>query len=259
MADTIDQHGLIQPISVNKQEKGGYLIEAGERRYLAHILLGKSEIHAIVRAPHTSSSKKLQRQLVENIGREELSLPEKIQALIELEMLHQADGVKPLSPKELSVLIGFSERQARKYLAVVQGPKELLDLVCSGRIRKLNDAAKIAVIDNKRARTEAIQELLDPRAGELSDELIAKIDRKKVSTTKRGADTGQGNGRNVKNNGLSLGNATDVNTIKHVIGQVVGAKQFKREFGKIDWSDDTSVVNAWRGFWQTLEAKQRGE
>lgn len=248
LSETIAQHGLIQPISVHKLDKGGYIIEAGERRYLAHVLLGKSEIHAIVRAPQASRSKTLQRQLVENIGRDDLSLSEKIEALIELETLSQFKSAKTHMTKELSSLIGFSERQARKYVAVLQGPKELLDLVRSGRLRKLNDAAKIAVIDNKQARNEALKELLGPSNEKKNNEPIdAKTEENKTSSNKS------------KKLGISLGKATDVNTIKHVIECVVGDEKYKNKFAKIDWSDDKSAMKAWRLFWNALETNHKGE
>ena len=48
LADSIEKRGLLQPIVV-REEQQGFRVLAGERRLLAHILLGKERIRAIVR------------------------------------------------------------------------------------------------------------------------------------------------------------------------------------------------------------------
>lgn len=48
LADSINAHGLIHPISVMKKTSGEYILKAGQRRWLAHKLLGKEKIKAIV-------------------------------------------------------------------------------------------------------------------------------------------------------------------------------------------------------------------
>ncbi|WP_328925607.1 ParB/RepB/Spo0J family partition protein [Streptomyces sp. NBC_00190] len=46
LADSIKEHGLLQPIVVRKREAGGYEIVAGERRFRAHEIAGKITIDA---------------------------------------------------------------------------------------------------------------------------------------------------------------------------------------------------------------------
>lgn len=49
LADSIRQHGLIQPILVRPMASGNYQIVAGERRWRASRMLGLTEVPAIVR------------------------------------------------------------------------------------------------------------------------------------------------------------------------------------------------------------------
>lgn len=256
LAETIEQHGLIHPISVHVRDKSGYLIEAGERRYLAHVLLGKSEIHAIVRAPHASPSKKLQRQLVENVGRDDLSLHEKVEALIELERLAKEDGKKKLTTKELSSLIGFSERQARKYLTVVHGPEELIALVSEGKLRKLNDVARIAVMESRRARDEAIDALLNPTDQKPNPPVTQDSQHNGDAKVKSDKDQVK---RSTKAKPISLGSTASADVIKHMIHKIVGERQFKKDYSTVDWDDEKSATDAWRLFLQAIESKVGGE
>lgn len=70
LADSIKEHGLLQPIVVTRQGDKYELI-AGERRFRACQLLKLKEISAIVR--EASEQKKLELALIENIQRENLN------------------------------------------------------------------------------------------------------------------------------------------------------------------------------------------
>ena len=70
LAASIEQHGLIQPISVvpDSESQDGFMIVAGERRYRAHEYLGKPTITAIITKGNSDEI-----ALIENIQREDLS------------------------------------------------------------------------------------------------------------------------------------------------------------------------------------------
>lgn len=69
LADSIKEHGIIQPIAVTKNE-GGYEIIAGERRFQAAKIAGLKKIPAIVKI--ADDQKKLELAVVENIQRHDL-------------------------------------------------------------------------------------------------------------------------------------------------------------------------------------------
>jgi ParB family chromosome partitioning protein len=82
LADSIANHGLLQPIIVNSIENGKYKIIAGERRWRACKLIGITDIPVIVK--DYNEGKILEIALIENIQREELSAIEEAEGLARL-------------------------------------------------------------------------------------------------------------------------------------------------------------------------------
>lgn len=68
LTDSIEQHGLKQPIGVQMQENGRWLLVFGERRYRACHALGHNTIQAVV-----TDGDPLEIALIENLQREDLS------------------------------------------------------------------------------------------------------------------------------------------------------------------------------------------
>ena len=82
LADSIREHGLIQPIAVRPlgpESDGRYEIIAGERRYRAAKIAGLSEVPVIVR--HVSDQEAAALALIENIQRENLNPIEEAQGI----------------------------------------------------------------------------------------------------------------------------------------------------------------------------------
>lgn len=69
LIDSIEQHGLKQPIGVQMQENGRWLLVFGERRYRACHSLGHNTIQAVV-----TDGDPLEIALIENLQREDLSV-----------------------------------------------------------------------------------------------------------------------------------------------------------------------------------------
>jgi ParB family transcriptional regulator, chromosome partitioning protein len=70
LADSIKEHGVLQPILVSEKADGGYEIVSGERRWRASQIAGITEIIAIVKK--LPKQQKLEIALIENIQRENL-------------------------------------------------------------------------------------------------------------------------------------------------------------------------------------------
>jgi ParB family chromosome partitioning protein len=71
LANSIAEHGVLQPITVMEKEDGGYEIIAGERRFRASQKAGLSTVPAIVKS--VSGQEKLELALIENIQRQNLN------------------------------------------------------------------------------------------------------------------------------------------------------------------------------------------
>ena len=78
LADSIKQHGLIEPIIVQEGKKGFYQIIAGERRWRAARLAGLKKVPAIVK--EYTDQEIMEIALIENIQREDLNPIEEAEA-----------------------------------------------------------------------------------------------------------------------------------------------------------------------------------
>ena len=71
LAESIRQHGVIQPLTVRKLSSGYYQIIAGERRWRAARLAGLTEIPAVI--IEADDRKAMELAMIENLQREDLS------------------------------------------------------------------------------------------------------------------------------------------------------------------------------------------
>jgi ParB family chromosome partitioning protein len=104
LANSIEQHGLVQPIVVRKDPdaKGKFLITAGERRFRATALLKQPTIAAIIRDETNAAVV----AIIENLQRVDLSPVEEAEAvsrLINEQNLSQTDAGKLVGMKRLTV------------------------------------------------------------------------------------------------------------------------------------------------------------
>lgn len=134
LADSIRNHGLIQPLTVRKTEKGYELI-AGERRLRALKILGENEVPCVISNVDNEESAHL--AIIENIQRENLNMFEQASAILNLMKVHcltQEKIAEQLScsqsyvanklrllkisdeEKEIIIEYGLTERHARALL-----------------------------------------------------------------------------------------------------------------------------------------------
>ena len=71
LAESIRQHGIIQPLTVRKLSSGYYQIIAGERRWRAARLAGLTEVPAVI--IEADDRKAMELAMIENLQREDLS------------------------------------------------------------------------------------------------------------------------------------------------------------------------------------------
>ncbi|SDY36714.1 nucleoid occlusion protein [Thermoactinomyces sp. DSM 45892] len=103
LCQTIQQHGVIQPIVVRRKQKG-YEIIAGERRWRAVLRLGLPTIPAIIKdmSDHQAASA----SLIENLQRENLTVIEEARAyqnLIEIQSLTQEELAQKLGKGQSTI------------------------------------------------------------------------------------------------------------------------------------------------------------
>ena len=82
LAASVERHGLLQPIVV-KEEDGGYVLVAGQRRLLAHERLGRERVAALIVAGEPDEL-----ALIENLQRQDLLPLDEAEALAALKARH---------------------------------------------------------------------------------------------------------------------------------------------------------------------------
>lgn len=124
LADSIEKHGIMQPIVVRATGKDQYEIIAGERRYRAAQLAKLKTVPAIVR--ELDDTKALEMALVENIQRKDLN------------PLEEAAGYQRLMEEfeytqdELSRLVGKSRSHIANLLRLLALPEKFRNAIDSG-------------------------------------------------------------------------------------------------------------------------------
>jgi ParB family transcriptional regulator, chromosome partitioning protein len=84
LAESISQHGILQPLVVSPLSGGRYAIIAGERRWRSAQLAGLKKVPAIIRT--TKELERLEIAIVENVQRVDLS---PLEQAVSIERLHQ--------------------------------------------------------------------------------------------------------------------------------------------------------------------------
>jgi ParB family transcriptional regulator, chromosome partitioning protein len=116
LASSIEQHGLIQPISVipDSERQDRFMIVAGERRYRAHQHLGKPTITAIITKGNSDEI-----ALIENIQREDLSPIDQAEGLAGMMERH---GYKQ---EDLARVVGKSRPTVTELLSLNSLPEDI--------------------------------------------------------------------------------------------------------------------------------------
>lgn len=120
LADSIRQHGLIQPIIVRPIETG-YQIVAGERRWRACRQLGMNEVPAIIK--EFTDSETAQIALIENIQREDLNPIEEAAAFRALMDEYS------MTQEELSKAVGKSRSSIANSVRLLNLPEPLIEML----------------------------------------------------------------------------------------------------------------------------------
>ena len=114
LADSISELGVIQPITLRKMEDDTYQIIAGERRFRASQLAGKSTIPAYILKADDEDT--MEMALIENIQREDLN-PLEI-ALAYQQLIEQHN----LSQEQLSKRVGKGRATIANFLRLFRLP-----------------------------------------------------------------------------------------------------------------------------------------
>ena len=126
LADSISQHGVLQPLLLRPLLAGGYRIVAGERRWRAARMAGLTEVPAIIR--EMSDAEEMLFALIENLQREDLT------------PLEEARGYRTLieaqdfTQEEVSKAVGKSRPAITNALRLLNLPEDIQGMLERGEI-----------------------------------------------------------------------------------------------------------------------------
>ena len=234
LAQTISEHGLLQPIVVREFRPGEYEIIAGERRFRAVKLLQWEKIPAIVEKMTDAESASL--ALIENLQRAQLSPVEEAQAykqLMEFNHLTQATLAKGMGksqsfvankPVQNAILDGrITERHGRALLSLDEDQQRtlLMEIVNQHwNVRQTEDAVAQMLGKPTSAEKAAQQAVQQDAASENVARAAGETTETDVTTDSAAAKTPAKKKRAKKKQPKSI-KVSDpriaVNTIKHSI------------------------------------------
>jgi len=127
LADSLREHGVLQPVVVSEAGDGRYVLVAGERRWRAARQAGMKTVPAVIRE-RLDERGELELALVENLQRRDLTPIEEARAY---ESLRTAAG---LSQAEIAERVGLDRSSVANALRLLKLPLEIQQMVDDGRL-----------------------------------------------------------------------------------------------------------------------------
>ena len=130
LSESIKNYGVLQPIVLKPDDKGKYMIIAGERRYRASKLARKSDIPAVIKDIPMKDIMEI--ALIENLQREELNPIEEALAYRSLIKNYE------VTQEEISEAVGKSRPHITNTLRLLNLPQKIMDMIDQGQIELAN-------------------------------------------------------------------------------------------------------------------------
>ena len=200
LAESIKLRGIIQPLVVQKGEKGLYTIIAGERRWRAAKIAGLKDIPVVVK--NYSNQEIMEIALIENIQREDLSPLEEAKAY---QALIKEYGY---SQTELADIVGKKQSTIANKLRLLKLSDDVKFSLNQKQITERHARAMLSL--NEEKQQEVLREVLKKKLTVADTERLIKKEPK-PKKKKASADVKKTISRNVK---IAL------NTLQQAIGMI---------------------------------------
>ena len=139
LADSIRQHGVIQPLVVKPEANGRYTIIAGERRYRAARMVGLKQVPVVTK--EVTDRELLQISMIENIQREDLNPLEEAQGIAAL--MEQFS----LTQEEAAEILGRSRSAVANSLRLLNLPESVKKRIVAAELSAGHARALLAIKD----------------------------------------------------------------------------------------------------------------
>ncbi len=181
LADSIRDHGILQPILVRPLSTGGYQIVAGERRWRAARMLGLDEVPVNIK--EISDTETMQIAIIENLQRENLNPVEEAAGYSELIENYG------MTQEQVGKMVGKSRSAIANAVRLLSLPQRVLKMLENGELSAghakallgFEDEEMLLAIANRAAdggMTVRQVEKLAQKSAEVSEEAERKSDSK---------------------------------------------------------------------------------
>ncbi|GAP20137.1 ParB/RepB/Spo0J family partition protein [Leptolinea tardivitalis] len=151
LAESIKQHGILQPLIVTKEAEGQYVLIAGERRWRAAHIAGLDVVPVILR--EANDRDRLELALIENVQRADLMPLETAEAYRQL-----AEEFN-LTHDEIALRVGKSRVAVTNTLRLLKLPEAVQNAILSGEISE-GHARALLSLSTSQAQTAVLQIIL---------------------------------------------------------------------------------------------------
>lgn len=169
LADSIVQHGVLQPLLVRPLPSGGYQLVAGERRWRASRIARLKEVPVVVK--ELSDVETMEIAIIENLQREDLN------------PIEEAEGLQALidrcgfTQEDVAVSVGKSRPAIANALRLLKLPQEIRDMTKNGEI-SAGHARALLAFDNDAMIFEAANNIVKNKLTVRDVERLAKMSEK---------------------------------------------------------------------------------
>ena len=177
LAESIKQHGVLQPLLVRPLPSGGYQLVAGERCWRASRMAKLREVPVVVK--ELTDTETMEIAIIENLQREDLN------------PIEEAEGLQALIDKcgftqeEVAASVGKSRSAIANSLRLLRLPQEVRDMTREGSI-SAGHARALLSLDNEAVIYEAAQNIVNNNLSVRDIERLVKIqDKNAVVSQKR--------------------------------------------------------------------------
>ena len=165
LSESIKNYGVLQPIVLKPDDKGKYMIIAGERRYRASKLARKRDIPAVIKDIPMKDIMEI--ALIENLQREELNPIEEALAYRSLIKNYE------VTQEEISEAVGKSRPHITNTLRLLNLPKQIMDMIDQGHITAGHGKALLRVT-NESLQLELANKVIAEELSVRATEALAK-------------------------------------------------------------------------------------
>ncbi|MGO8793692.1 MAG: ParB/RepB/Spo0J family partition protein [Candidatus Sulfotelmatobacter sp.] len=155
LRNSIQEHGVVQPVVVRPAEEGGrFILVLGERRLRASKMAGKETIPALVR--RLSPQQAAEMTVLENVIREDLNPVEQAEAFRVLSREFK------LTQEEIAERIGVSRETVANYMRLLKLPEKVMQYMLEDRI-SFSDARELLRLESMTHMLELAEEIVTHR------------------------------------------------------------------------------------------------